>query len=576
MPRDAHSFSRTKRLAFTTVVLLAATVVLCIIQYRWLTELESKTRLAVTEQLRQDLLAARKQVRSALDDLAWATLVPVSERFFAGQYLPWLEGHFAESRRLHPVIQELFLVSHPVRQGVTFAYLDGPAGQLHLDQNAGQRNRDATLAVAAYAKAQVVTASGSSQLSVSAPNRGRGFLYWQQDCPSCPDKPEEAVYVFYCLLDPQTKNDVGFVGMKLNLEVTKERYLPQILGDFQKSALARGESHLSVAVFDASQHSVYATSPPSSNYEARTSLSPGFPKWDLAAGYSGITVAGLARAGLMRNLGLFVLAFSILLLGIFLILSAANREMRLAEAKATFVSNVSHELKTPLSLIRLFAETLLLGRVATAEKAHEYYRIIHNESVRLSHLINNILDFAKIESGRKEYNFELADVRGLVASVVETYRQQITSEGFELSTYFEEGLPEIAIDREAISQAVLNLLNNAVKYSADTKKIAVSVRCEQSSILIQVADHGIGIARSEQGKIFEKFYRVGSSLVHNTKGSGLGLSLVKHIVEAHDGQIRVDSALGKGSTFTIVLPICNPEAIVEKDIHYDLAKNSNR
>lgn len=554
-------------------------LVLCIIQYRWLTELESKTRVAVAEQLRQALAAARKQAQNKLDDLARATLVPVADSFLTGQDFPWVQAHFAESRRSHPEIQELFLVSYPsLRQGVTVVYLDGPAGKMRLDRIAWKQNRDATLAVSAYAKAQVLlTTSGRSEIPNSSP-KGRGFLYWQQDCPNCPDKPEAAAYVFYCLLDPKTNSDIGFVAMKLNLEATKERYLPQVIGDFQKSALARGESTLSFAVFDAAQHKVYATSPPLSTYESRIALSPEFPRWDLAASYSGATVAGLARASLLKNLGLFAFAFSILLLGMSLIVRAANREMRLAEAKAAFVSNVSHELKTPLSLIRLFAETLQLGRAADADKAHEYYRIIHNESLRLSHLIDNILDFAKIESGHKEYSLESVDLKVLVASVVETYRQQIMREGFELTTGFQEELPAVAADREAISQAVLNLLDNAVKYSADIKKIAISVRGEQRSILIQVKDHGIGIAKSEQGKIFEKFFRVGSNLVHNTKGSGLGLSLVKHIVEAHRGQIRVDSAPGKGSTFTILLPICNREAVVEtnKELHYDLAENPNR
>lgn len=571
---------RRKRLVLATVALLVPTVVFCVIQYRSLTALESKTRLALAEQLRQDLIAARRQVWRGISNLVRVVLFPASDKFFTRQYLPWLKAHFAESRRLHPEIQELFLVSYPaLQQGVTLAYLDGPAGQTQLDRTTWKQNRDATLAVSAYAKAQVlVTAAVRSPTATSRPNSRRGFLHWQDDCPTCADRPEEAAYIFYGLLDPQTNRDVGFVGMKLDLKTIKDSYLPQAIAAFQKSAADRGESNLSLAVFDASQHEIYATRPDLRTYEVRMSLGPVFSRWDVAAAYSGSTVARLARESLMRDLGLLVFAFSILLLGIFLILGAAHREMKLAEAKSAFVSNVSHELKTPLSLIRLFGETLESGRVASPEKAHEYYRIIHNESVRLSQLINNILDFAQIESGRKQYNFELADVNELVASVVETYRQQIIDEGFELGIHLQEGLPEIAVDHDAISQAVLNLLSNAVKYSTDTKKIMISVRQEHGSILIQVADLGIGIPKSEHTKIFEKFYRVGSELVHNTKGSGLGLSLVKHITEAHQGQIRVQSAPGKGSTFTLVLPIRQPESAPEKpkDLRYGLAQNLNR
>lgn len=578
------SYRRKKRLVLATVALLVPTVVFCAIQYRSLTELESKTRLALAEQLRQDLIGVRKQVRRGVDDLGRAVLVPASERFFTTwfftrQYLPWLPAHFAESRRLHPEIQELFLVSYPaLQQGVTLAYLDGPAEHAHLDRATWKQNRDATLAVSAYAKAQVLVTAAVRRTATSRPNARRGFLYWQDDCPTCADKPEEAVYVFCSLIDPHTSRDVGFVGMKLDLKKIKDSYLPEAIAAFQKSAADHGESNLSLAVFDASQHEIYATGPDLRTYEVRSTLGPVFSHWAVAASFSGSTVAGLARNSLLRNLGLLAFASSILLLGIFLILGAANREMKLAEAKSAFVSNVSHELKTPLSLIRLFGETLESGRVASAEKAHEYYRIIHNESVRLSQLINNILDFAQIESGRKQYNFELADVNELVISVVETYRQQIISEGFELGTHFEQGLPEIAVDRDAISQAVLNLLSNAVKYSTDTKKIMISVRRERQSILIQVADLGIGIPKGEHNKIFEKFYRVGSELVHNTKGSGLGLSLVKHITEAHHGQIRVESAPGKGSTFTLALPIGQLESAPERpeELRYGLAQNPNR
>jgi signal transduction histidine kinase len=251
-------------------------------------------------------------------------------------------------------------------------------------------------------------------------------------------------------------------------------------------------------------------------------------------------------------LTLFVL--SLLILGITLTLRATAREMKLAQAKSTFVSNVSHELKTPLALIRLFAETLELGRVKSGEKAQEYYRIINNESRRLTQLINNILDFSKIEAGRKEYEFVESDVAEVVEEVIRSYEYQIVNSGFELNAYIEHDLPPVLIDRDAISQAVLNLINNAVKYSDGVKEITVQVRSQDRSIAIEVADKGIGIPRSEQEKIFEKFYRVSTGLVHNTKGSGLGLALVKHIVEAHGGKIVVDSTPGKGSRFTLLIP----------------------
>jgi signal transduction histidine kinase len=157
-----------------------------------------------------------------------------------------------------------------------------------------------------------------------------------------------------------------------------------------------------------------------------------------------------------------------------------------------------------------------------------------------------------------------SDVAEVVETVLRTYEHQIIGSGFELSNRIDHRLPMALIDSEALSQAVLNLVNNAIKYSEDVKKIEIVVEARGDHIAIEVADHGIGIPRSEQQKIFEKFYRVNAGLVHNTKGSGLGLALVKHIVEAHGGQILVDSAPGKGSRFTIVIPIAKTEAAPQK------------
>jgi signal transduction histidine kinase len=240
--------------------------------------------------------------------------------------------------------------------------------------------------------------------------------------------------------------------------------------------------------------------------------------------------------------------------GLFLVYGNVRREMHLSRLKSDFVANVSHELKTPLALIRLFAETLELGRVQGEEKARQYYRVINKESQRLTQLINNILDFSRIEAGRKEYRFAPTDVTRVVSDVVEAYRFQIEQQGFELSLELPDGLPEINVDKEALGQALINLLNNAIKYSREQRAIRIGVRSDDGRLLISVADRGIGIEKTEHKKIFEKFYRASDSLVHDTKGSGLGLSLVRHIMDAHGGSVEVESAPGSGSTFTLSLP----------------------
>jgi signal transduction histidine kinase len=250
----------------------------------------------------------------------------------------------------------------------------------------------------------------------------------------------------------------------------------------------------------------------------------------------------------------------LLLAGLGLVWANVRRELRLSRLKSDFVANVSHELKTPLALIRLFAETLELGRVPSEDKKTQYHRIINKESRRLTQLINNILDFSRIEAGRKEYRLVRSDLAAVVRDVVDAYRFQIEQHGFALDLDVAEDLPEMRIDPEAISQALINLLNNAIKYSPEEKSIRVSVRSEAGRVLVSVADRGIGIPKAEQKRIFEKFYRAESSLVHTTKGSGLGLALVQHITEAHGGRVEVTSAPGQGSTFTLSLPVAGEAA----------------
>ena len=273
--------------------------------------------------------------------------------------------------------------------------------------------------------------------------------------------------------------------------------------------------------------------------------------------YQGTSVEALGRTWMHRSFLILGCLSLLIIVGLVLTKHIVSKEMALARLKSDFVSNVSHELRTPLALIRLYAETLELGRITTQEKKQQYYRIIRKESERLTALINNILDFSRIEAGGKEYEFRNTDIAELVRNTLESYRYQIEQQGFAFEENIDSNLPAVPVDREAIARALVNLVNNALKYSSDEKFLGVKLYRDNGVVKLEVADHGIGIARRDQSKIFEKFYRAGDPLVHNTKGSGLGLSLVRHITQAHGGEIAVESTPGRGSKFILSLPLAS-------------------
>ena len=342
----------------------------------------------------------------------------------------------------------------------------------------------------------------------------------------------------------------GILRYRYSPQFVERRLLPRYFErDFSQDKVVR--------VSDPSGRILYETAPtPDDKFEVKRAMaSPSFRGLKMALRYRDRTIERDTRLWEMGTLAIIAFIDLMLAAGLYLVYSNVRRELHLARLKSDFVANVSHELKTPLALIRLFAETLELGRVPSEEKAHQYYRVINKESHRLTQLINNILDFSRIEAGRKEYRFAPTDVARVVREVIESYRFQIEQQGFELKVDVDEDLPHVPADEEALGQAIINLVNNAIKYSRESKTIHIEVRREGSKVLVTVKDTGIGIPRSEQKKIFEKFFRGEDSLVHETKGSGLGLSLVRHIMEAHGGSVEVDSTPGKGSTFTLVLPV---------------------
>ncbi len=236
-----------------------------------------------------------------------------------------------------------------------------------------------------------------------------------------------------------------------------------------------------------------------------------------------------------------------------------QRQLRLAELKDNFVSSVSHELRAPIAAVRLMAEGLERGRVVEPEKQREYFRFIVQECQRLTALIQNVLDVSRIDFGRKEYDFELANISKLVSDTVNSMRPAANERQIPLRTAVADDGINAVLDAGAIQQALVNLIDNALKHSPGGSEVVVSAATRHNDarawLEISVEDQGEGIPAAEHKRIFERFYRVGSELRRKTPGAGIGLSIVKEIVEAHQGHVRVRSEPGKGSCFTMELPL---------------------
>ena len=318
-----------------------------------------------------------------------------------------------------------------------------------------------------------------------------------------------------------------------------------------------GEEFL-LAVFDRrNQHIVLSTSPVEITELREVKDLWLFPGYSIGIRLRGTSVEDVVRARSERNL-ILIGFLDILFIGaVWLMYRTVKKEMELVRLKGDFVSNVSHELRTPLSLIRMFTETLSMKRVQTEEKKQEYYETILHETERLTRLINNILNFSRMEAGKKQYHFEPITLNDVVTGIMKTYTSHLEHEGFITSVQLTENLPVIYADREAIAEALINIFDNAVKYSTADKYVRIKTGQTDSMIYVEVEDHGIGIDKHHHKKIFETFYRVSTGLTNNIKGSGLGLALVSHIMDAHGGMIELESVPGKGSTFRLLFPIVN-------------------
>lgn len=263
---------------------------------------------------------------------------------------------------------------------------------------------------------------------------------------------------------------------------------------------------------------------------------------------------------LVTETALISLSFVIVLLGVAFLIYAAVKESRLNALRSEFIANVSHELKTPLSVVRMFSEMLMTGRVRDDAKRAEYLSIIARESERLTALIDNVLDFSAIERGKQTYQMREGELHEIVARAIETFRYRIEKDGVEVKLEQKGDIPPVRFDEQAILLAVMNLLDNAIKYGASKTgviaPVEVSIERGRRHAYVRVRDHGPGIPAEHHKRVFERFFRVRNG-TGSVRGSGIGLSLVKRIIEAHRGRAWAENAEGGGAIVSFSLPFAD-------------------
>ena len=269
----------------------------------------------------------------------------------------------------------------------------------------------------------------------------------------------------------------------------------------------------------------------------------------------GILILVSRRAAIDVTFGVLILVFCALLLaGTILLVVTLGRQADVSRLQADFLSKVSHDFRTPLTSIRMFVETLRENRIEDPERRERILALLSQETGRLSTLIDRLLEFARLESGQLRYIPKSMDIRDVVETVVARFEPRTVGADVQLTTEIAGDLPLLLADSDALEEVVQNLLDNAFKYTGAEKRIAVDVRRAGRDVELSVSDNGPGIARADQNRIFDSFYRVDDRLSRATEGSGLGLALTRHIVHAHGGKIRVESEPGKGARFVVALP----------------------
>lgn len=493
------------------------------------------------------MFAHEFQLRAFLDQLSTdtqSTYTSLSERAVAisssdvmARRFDSIQRHFAGAA--HPAFKQLF-VGVLEECSCKTQYFDPRSGALSLDTDP-------------RIKTAVLRVSVPWRLQQGHPLEHADLLVDRQD-------PENRV-LYRIVTDPDGRI-IGVVGAVLDLHYFEAVHLPGAVARALAGLPADVRDNLVVTAATPNGRAIYSSATTAGLNDPVTSpLALAFDDLRVTVRSRTATPERLAASSLRTQMALTVLMCVVVCVGGGLAIRAERRAARLSQLKTEFVSNVTHELRTPLSSIALLAEFLRRGRVTSEAKICEYGGRIEAESCRLQQTVSNILDIARIESGQRQYAKASFEVETAVERALRTVELLMAHKGFTIG-YVPPAmpLPSVVGDESAIADAVVNILDNAVKYSGASRSIEVSIEAWREYIAVSVTDYGLGIPAEEQTNIFEKFYRGRRDVSEQAVGTGLGLAIVKHAVDAHRGQVMVSSRVGSGTTVTLLIPHSEPAA----------------
>ena len=559
--------NQSRRFGITIAVAVAIPVaVLIYFQFRALSNLQQTSYLILQQASRE---AADELTESITDALRapYQDLTHISQERTEPIDLPYIRQSFDSTLQRHPFIDRMYVWSDSDLKGTH-------SGEL-LAYDRATRTFQPNPPEAAAIRAAVL----------DRPSRLPSVMVFTLDLNG--RRAYMEMFRRYTL--PKRGRVTSFTGFAVDSERLRHRYLPDLLSaELRRWQVPSGFPPLVVTLLDGDGKEVFTSSrsSPSAFVDERAfpllffepflvnfgptrtagPLGHVVPEtWHLRVGYGDTTIEAAIASKFRFQRAVTGLLALIVALAIAMTARAAAREVRLAELKSDFVSSVSHDLKTPLSLIQLFAETLELGRLKDKDRAPEYIRIIHSEARKLGRLVTNLLDFSRIEEGLREYRLQPTDLAVLAKGVVDSLNQQFIQNRLTV-TFDAQDTPTVLVDPVAIQQAIENLLSNAIKYSTTERRdVAVSVDEVNGYARLHVTDHGIGIAPRLQRKIFRKFYRIETGNGTGPQGTGLGLAIVEHIMRGNRGFVEVRSAPGLGSTFSLYFPVFTGEHQLEEN-----------